>query len=155
FVRCLLAGVAFSCFVSFAVRADDAKKEEKKPDYAELSKLIQQAVVEKAPKRHEDKSEWGKTVPVHNNLRLPRLRRVVIQNGDKLEYPDGLWKRSVVWLEDPGKDIKIEVKDLKSVEAQTYRVKLDATVSARGEGERQRWKNGVKLFGISAQADAT
>ena len=130
-------------------------KEEKKPDYVELSKLVQQAVVEKAPKKFEDKSEWGRTIPAHNNVRLPRLKRVVVEKGGKMEYPDGAWKRSFVWLDDPAKDIQIKVKDLKTVAPKTYRVKVDATVSAHGERERQQWKNGVKLIGISVQADAT
>jgi hypothetical protein len=154
-LRSLSGAVLIALCFALKAHADVEKANAKKPDYVELSRLIQQGVVEKTPKRYEDKSEWGRTIPANPNVRLPRLRRVIIQNGDKMEYPDGVWKRSVVWLEDPAKDIKIAVKELKTTEPQTYRVKLDATVSARGEGERQRWRNGVKLFGISAQADAT
>src|SRR5262249_48628602 len=36
-----------------------------------------------------------------------------------------------------------------------YRVNLDATVAFHAEGERKRWKNGVQLFGLVVQADAT
>jgi hypothetical protein len=138
--------------------ADDKpaeSKDDKKPDYAELSKLVQQAIIEKAPKKFEDKSQWGRTIPVHDNVRLPRLKRVVIEKDGKMQYPDGAWKRSFVWLDDPAKDIQIRIKDLKSVAPKTYRVKLDAMVSGHGERERQQWRNGVKLIGITVQADAT
>lgn len=151
----VVAGLLFAALGGADDKSDDKKAEEKKPDYVELSKLIQQSVTEKAPKKFEDKSDWGRTIPVHPNVRLPRLKRVVIMKGDRMEFPDGAWKRSFVWLDDPAKDIQIRVKDLKSVAPKTYRVQMDATVTGHGERERQQWKNGVKLFGITVQADAT
>jgi hypothetical protein len=150
-LRFLFAAFLAGCFLSPAL-ADD--KTADKPDYSDLSKIIQKTIAEKAPKKYEDRSEWGRTIQVPMNVRLPRLRRTVIQVGGRMEYPDGVWKRSYVWLDDPGKDIKIAVRDLKSTAAKTYRVKLDATVAFHGERERQRWRNGVKLFGIQVQADA-
>src|SRR5437763_197494 len=48
-------------------------------DYTELSRRLQQAAVEKCPKFFEDRSQWGRTVPIPPEVRFPRLRRTVVQ----------------------------------------------------------------------------
>ena len=110
--------------------------------------------MEKCPKRFEDKSQWGKTIPLPPVVRLPRLRRTVVQVEGREEVPDGPWKRTVVWLDDPAKDISIRVLDVQQQEPARYKVKVAAAVAFHSERERQQWKNGVKLVGISIQADA-
>src|SRR5436190_1189553 len=47
-----------------------AAADEEKPDYAEFSKLIHQAVTAQMPKQYEDRSSWGKTIPIPDKLRL-------------------------------------------------------------------------------------
>lgn len=149
FAKQLLAGVVGLCGATLLSAADA-----KLADYTELSKLIHQAVVEKAPKVYEDRSEWGKTIPAPDVVRFPRLKRVMIQNGDRMEVPDGTWKRTKVWLDDPSKNIQIQVRELKKLEGKNYRLVLDATVALHGERERKIWRNGIHLVGLSVQADA-
>jgi hypothetical protein len=149
--------VALVCLAGVvpAFAADDAPADKDKAEpYAELSKMIHQKVVEKAPKKFEDTSEWGGTIPVNPNVRLPRLPRTIVKINGEDRFPDGSWKRSLVWLDDPAKDIQVKVTEIKPVEGGLYRVKIASTVAIHGERERQRWRNGVKLIGISAQADA-
>lgn len=129
------------------VRADD------KPNYSDLAKLIHQAVVTAAPKQYEDRSGWGKTVPIPEKLPLPRLRTRV-KVGDKEELPDGMWIRSKVWLDDPAKDVRLAVRDLTKVDAKTIRLNLDATVAVHAERERKLWRKGLQLLGLTTQADA-
>jgi hypothetical protein len=143
-----LAALGVMALLAAVARAQEPK------DYSELSRLIQQAAVEKCPKRFEDKSEWGRTIPPPPAVRMPRLRRAVVQVNGHDEFPDGTWKRTLVWLDDPAKDVSIRVLDVQQQETNRYRVKLGATVSFHGERERKRWKNGVQLFGLAVQADA-
>lgn len=144
----VLAALGAMMLAAVTVGADEPK------DYSDLSRLIQQAAVEKCPKRFEDKSQWGKTIALPPTLRLPRLRRTFVQVDGRDEVPDGPWKRTVVWLDDPAKDISIRVLDVQQQEPTRYRAKVAATVAFHSERERQQWKNGLKLLGISIQADA-
>jgi hypothetical protein len=130
-----------------------ARAEEKK-DYSELSKLIQQAAVEKCPKRFEDRSEWGRTIPIPPAVRMPRLRRTIVQVDGRDEVPDGTWKRTLVWFDDPARDITIRVLDIQQLESSRFRVRLEGVAAFHGERERKRWRNGVQLLGLAVQADA-
>jgi hypothetical protein len=148
----ILAGFVALIFVAPLLLAAD-EKSEAKPDYSELSKKIQQAVIPQIPKQSEDTSEWGQTIPVHNDLRAPKLKRVVVKKDGKDEFPHGSWKRTKVTFDDPAKDVTIEVKDLKKIEGNLYRLQVDSTISAHSERQQQQWKNGVKLLDITAYAD--
>jgi hypothetical protein len=130
------------------VRADD------KPDYSDLARLIHSTIIPKVPREFEDRSEWGKTIPLQPNLRLPRVRRTIIQVGDRMETPHGPWKRTKVWLDDPARDVQIRVTDLKKAEKDKSRLGLEATIALHGERERQQWRNGLQLFDLTVQADA-
>ncbi|GIW83040.1 MAG: hypothetical protein KatS3mg105_4847 [Gemmatales bacterium] len=143
--------VACLMLVMGMVQAEEGKDKE---PYAKLSDLIHKAIVKKAPKEFEDKSDWGKTVPPPAKVRFPRLRRVVVKVDGRDEFPHGVWNRWKIWLDDPAKDITVKVVELKKIEPSRYHVKLTATVALHAEAERNRWRNGVKLFGISVQADA-
>jgi hypothetical protein len=123
-------------------------------DYAELSALIHKAVVAKVPKQFEDNSEWGRTIPNPGNLKRVRNRKW-IKVGDHEELPNGVWKRSRVRFDDPAKDIRVSVTELRSLDAKTVRLSLDATVSVHAEQERQRWRRGLHILGFTAEADAT
>jgi hypothetical protein len=148
-----LAAVAVGLvLVSAAARAED--KPADKPDHAELARLIHAAVVPHIPKEFEESSGWGKTVPDPGNLRLTRLR-TRIRVGDKEELPHGAWIRTKVTLDDPAKDVRIEVRDLKKCDRNTLQIQLAVTVSCHAERERKQWDNGLPLLGLTAQADVT
>lgn len=132
----------------------DAAPAEEKPDYAEFSKLLQQAVTAQMPKQFEDRSSWGKTIPIPDKLRLSGLRTRV-KVGDKEELPHGHWKRTRVWVDDPAKNVQIQVRDVRKVDAKNTRVQVAATVALHCERERQQWSKGLLLIGLLVQADAT
>ena len=69
-------------------------------DYDELSRLIRGFVVKGAPKVFEEKSEWGKSTPIPEKLRLPNLPRTAIKVGDRVELAHGNWKRAKMWFDD-------------------------------------------------------
>ena len=125
-----------------------------KPDYAEFSKLIHKMATARAPRYVEDNSGWGQTVPIPPDLRLPRLRTTV-KVGNRLELPDGLWRKVRVSLKDPDKDIKIQVVDFKNLDSKKFRLALDVAAAVSTTVEAQQWQKGLLLAGFNAQADVT
>jgi hypothetical protein len=49
-----------------------------------------EAVVAKMPREYEDLSGWGRTMPLPQNLRLPRLKRTLVRVGDHFEESSAL-----------------------------------------------------------------
>jgi hypothetical protein len=125
-----------------------------KRDYADFSRLIHKMVVRDLPKEFEDKSGWGQMVPLTEKLLFPNLPRARVRIGDKEGYPNGLWKKFKVRIDDPAKDLKINVREFSKVDPKTFRLVVDSEVALAGEGEVQNWQKGVPLGRISAQADA-
>jgi hypothetical protein len=142
----LLAGLAA------AVCAAE-EKPPARPEHAELARLILAAVVAKLPREFEDRSGWGRTIPDPGNLRLPQLRTRV-KVGDKEELAHGAWVRTRGWLDDPAKDVQVEVRDLRKVDPKTVQLRLAVTVSGHGERERRQYEKGLRLFDLTLQADA-
>lgn len=129
------------------VRADD------KADHAALARVIQQVVAQQVPREFEDRKEWGQTVPIPPGLEnAPRRRRIKV--GDREEFPDGPWRRTRIWLDDPAKDVQIQVHEVRKIDANKTRLQVEAIVSLHGERQRQQWLRGLPLFDITAQADA-
>lgn len=131
--------------------AEPAKKSGK--DYTEFTKLVHGIVAKQTPKEYEHKDGWGATIPLEGRLPLPRLR-TYLKDGDKVVLPHGAWKRLILKLDDPRKDIKIQVKDFKPIDTKSYRVVLDADVAFRADGEWQQWQKGLMLIGVGVQTDA-
>jgi hypothetical protein len=151
FAQC---SAAFAMFL--ALLPAPAQEPVKAPgiDYTELSRLIQKIAAAQAPKVIEDNSGWTGSVPLSTNLKLPRLKREMIKVGDRLELPHGIWHKEKVWLLEPEKTLAIRVRDLKPLDAKTYRLALDADVALHGQVEVQTWQKGLALVGFIAEADA-
>ncbi len=132
--------------------ANEPAKDDKAAKYAEFSKLIHQMVVKQMPKVYEDTSGWGQTIPLKEPLRLPGLR-TYIKKGNRVELPHGLWRKIRVSMNDPAKDLRIQVKDFKAVDAKTYRLVLDSDSSVRTRIEAQHWQKGLALAGVNGKAD--
>jgi hypothetical protein len=124
-----------------------------KPDYRELSLLIQQAVVKQLPKEIEKRTGWNETIPIPPTLRLPRLRTYV-RVDDHYEMPHGAWRRVKGHIEDPQKNLQVIVRDFRPLDSSNYRLALDVDTTVSGEGEWQQWSKGLLLFDITGDADA-
>ena len=142
--------LAFLFLITSTVRA-----EEPKSDYPDLARLIHNMVVPLLPRQFEDKSSnWGMTAPLPPNLRLPRVRRTVVMVDGRLEAPEGAWKRTKVWLDDPAKALQLRVTELRPLNREKTRLVLEATIALHGERERQQWVRGLMLLNPIVQADA-
>ncbi len=130
--------------------------QEKQPDqeYAAFSKMLHSMAVKQLPKEFEDASAWNQTIPAEPNLRLQKLR-TFIKVGDKQEMPHGTWRRFKGKIEEPDKNLKIVVKDFKSMEnGKFYRLVLDIDATILCNIEVQQWQKGLLLIGGQGAADA-
>ena len=123
------------------------------PDYRELSRLLQQAVVKQLPPEVEKRTGWGETIPVPPDLPLPRLRKYV-KVGDHFEVPHGAWRRVKAKIEDPKRDLQLQVREFRQLDPSTYRLALDVDALVACEGEWQQWQTGLRLLAATAVADA-
>jgi hypothetical protein len=127
---------------------------EKDDPAAGLSRLIHKAVAARLNKPYEDDSGWGHTIPLPDMVRNPRLPRVIVMVDGHPEVPDGLWRKFRFRVADPDRDLRIRVRGLKRIDASTYRLSLDADVKVGGDGEVQRWRNGVLVADLGVRARA-
>lgn len=127
------------------IHADDSKEA--------LSKLLQRAVAQKAPKVMEMRSSgWGKTTPIPPKLANRRLRTRV-QVGDRQEFPHGAWIRTFIRIADPAKDIAISVREIKKDAMGKTAITVQATVESHVARQHQQWVRGLRLFDITTEAD--
>src|SRR4029077_10651997 len=142
--------IAIFAMLPLCVSAQDKPA---KQEYKQFSRLVHSMVVKELPKEVEDASGWGGTIPYEPGLPLPRLRKYV-KVGDKLEMPHGTWRKGKGKIEEPDKNLKIDVKDFKQLDSKTYRVVdgVDTTFLVRLE--IQQWQKGLLLIGADISADA-
>jgi len=148
---CLVVLLASGIFVLPSSRGED-----KAPaPHAELSRLLQQTVSPLVPPQWEDRSEWGPTIPIPPNLIFNLSTRTKVKVGDKEELPHGTWKRTRVWFDDPTKDVKITVRDVRKPEGKPYEVQLEIVAAFHAERERKQWLKGIQLATVQVEGDAT
>ena len=136
------------------VGADEAKPAGSEQDYADFSRLLHRIVVKQLPKEFEDRSGWGQMVPLTEPVLFPNLRRTRIRIGDKEGYPNGVWRKFKARIDDPARDLKINVREFSKLDPKTFRLVIQSEVALNGDGEVQNWRKGLALGKVSAQADA-
>ncbi|MBI1832729.1 MAG: hypothetical protein HYR84_14910 [Planctomycetes bacterium] len=123
-------------------------------DFAEFSRIAHAIAVKQLPKQFEDASGWGQRIEIPGNLPFMK-RRTVVKVGDKLEAPHGAWRKFKGKIEDPDKNLKINVKDFKKLNDSTYRLVVDVDVTMMCQVEWQQWQKGLLLLPAAATADAS
>jgi hypothetical protein len=121
--------------------------------YEALARRIHQLVAKDLKKPFEDRSAWGTTIPIPPRLPFPRLKRTTVMVNGKEQLPHGGWVRTKVWLDDPAKDLRIEVLDVRRPANKPIQLELRVSVSGHFERERQQWRRGVMLLGLTTQGD--
>jgi len=153
-MRTFLLGTVLICLATTVGAGDPTAAQVQKKDYADFSRLIQKIVVKELPKEFVDRSGWGQMVPITEKLLFPNLRRTVVRVGDKEGYPNGLWKKFKVVIDDPANNLKINVREFSKLDPKTFHLVVDSEVALVGEGEVQNWQKGLPLGRVSAEADA-
>lgn len=122
--------------------------------FEEFSKILQRIVSKQVPREIDERSGWGATIPDPGNLRLGAFR-TRIKVGDRLELPNGLWKKINILLEDPEKNLLVDVKEFRQAEAAgKFKLLLDVETPIKADGTFQHWQKGLSLLAFTSQADA-
>src|SRR5262249_8168182 len=101
------------CLVLLLAPASLAAQENRPADKSAgepLAQPIPTAIVAKLPPVFEDRSGWGHTIPLPDRVRLPRLRRTVVEVGGHMEVPDGPWRKLRLRVEQPDRDVQVRVR---------------------------------------------
>jgi hypothetical protein len=124
-----------------------------KKDYNALSQMIQKSVVSQLPKEFKSQTGWGETVPIPPGGLRRMSRRQTVPVGDHEELPHGQWRKTRAWIDDPARDVTIQVRELKPAPNNSYRLTLGADASLHVDTEVQQWQRGLLVVDLKALAD--
>jgi hypothetical protein len=150
-IRMLIPCLGFSLLALSWAIADQPPAPNK--DYAALSQMIQKSVVGQLPKEFKTEKNWGETVPIPAEGLRRMNRRQTVQVGDHKELPQGQWRKTRGWLDDPARDVTIQVRDLKPAGNSSYHIALDADARIHVDTEVQQWQKGLLIVDLTALAD--
>jgi hypothetical protein len=120
-----------------------------------LAGAIRQAVLHDLKDKYEDDKNWGHTTEA---LRGVKIRgqglRLRLEKRTK-PVNDGLWQRYIVTVVEPERQLHVGLDKLRLTEQGRIAFALRLSAKLRGEAHIERWEQGIKLLGTSAQGDAT
>jgi hypothetical protein len=119
-----------------------------------LSSMIQSLVVDSIPRDYDNHKDWGKTKPVVNGLKLARGPDGNLQLQEhKKVVNNGLWKEYHVTLLDPQQELQVRLAGLRAGQPGHTLLELVLVAKVRGQARLEDWKDGVKLFTLTSDAD--
>jgi hypothetical protein len=120
-----------------------------------LASAIRQAIIAELKDKYEDDKNWGHTTPALRGIRLRGQGLRLHWETRTKQVNDGLWKRYVVTMVEPERQLHVGLDHLHLNDAGrlTFTLRLAATL--HGEARIEQWERGIKLLGTSAAGDAT
>ncbi|MGL4464992.1 MAG: hypothetical protein ACRC1K_22800, partial [Planctomycetia bacterium] len=107
-----------------------------------------------APTSVEDDDGWGDVVHIFDGFKTERVDgKTRIRKREKA-VNHGLWKRWRLWMEDPARDLTLEILNYKTDGAGRSDFDLRARAKVRGRAEMIQYSNGIHLMRMSVEADA-
>jgi hypothetical protein len=124
------------------------------PEFESLNQILRRIVLDNVPHTHTDLRDWGQTAQRWSGVQLRR-------EGWKLETErkwatvnHGLWKKYSIRLVDPGQQFAVRFANFRSVDRQTaFDLVVDTPIAI--DARQSKWVNGVQLYSLSADAEAT
>jgi hypothetical protein len=122
-------------------------------DLDSFQDLVRQEILDGLKPDYQSQHDWGHQTQVEEThvkgkWFQPRLEKKTEQVND------GLWQRFIVSPVDPTENLLTHVESIEATDAGFHFV-LTAQCKMTGRGQFERWKKGVRLFDISADADVT
>ncbi len=106
------------------------------------------------PSEFEDAKKWGNTRKRWNGVKV-RMDGLQIRTHKRWkEVNHGTWKRYHIALVDPEKHLLVKITDWQQRGVGTVGFQLNLAARVRFVGRRQEWKNGVRLYSVSAEGIA-
>ncbi len=158
----LAAIVAFSLTIATAcgdppppTPVPDAPASPAAPTFVEqtLSTMIQSLLVDSIPREYDNHKDWGKTKPIVNGLKLERGPDGLQLMEHKKVVNNGLWKEYHVTLLDPQQELQVRLAGLRAGQPGHTLLQLVLVDKVRGQARLEDWKDGVKLFTLTSDAD--
>lgn len=114
-----------------------------------IGDLLKTLLFARLPKAHEDRKHWDLTEEVVSGVKWTGQGFGVRPHWKKQEVKHGLWKRHKVWVEDPVRDIHIELRRARTSEDNVVRFNLAVQAKLQLEAEIKEYRRGVQLFGVT------
>ena len=120
-----------------------------------LAGAVRQAVLHELKDKYEDDKNWGHTTEALRGVRVRGQGLKLRLEKRTKAVNDGLWQRYVVTLVEPERLLHLGLDKLRLTDQGRIAFSLRLSAKLRGEGHIERWEQGIKLLGVSAQGDAT
>lgn len=135
------------CAVGHAADAPDERRWT-----AVLNAALEKILLEALPRSYEEAPGWGNTKRVSAGARLDTQNgRLRIEKRQK-DVNHGQWKHYKIWLDRPGKNLKVKITGLRRTGAGTFVFKARLRARLSGTARQSQWERGVQLYNVSAEA---
>ena len=124
------------------------------PMSPEATEFLRGTILFLIPETTVDEDDWGQTRRVQSGLNVKFDGLQVRTSRRWKEAKHGEWKRAVVTLLDPTKQLELQVETVPQEDASASLYRVHAKARIRVQGRQQRWNKGVKLYSISGEAIA-
>lgn len=123
-------------------------------DSAALARLLKNGMLIHLPKFHEEHDNWGKQVHIFDGLKWEREGlKIEVRKKEKLAN-HGLWKHYRVWIQDPERDLDVQVKNLVVVGPGHVTFQVAVRTKITGFADVQQHSNGLQLLSVKGEGDA-
>jgi len=107
------------------------------------------------PREFDDHKDWGKTKRVMNGLSISADDGEFKLKEHTHEVKNGFWKRYDAKLVDPQHQFKVWVANMHTSGPGRTALQLFLVVRLDGQARLEQWKDGVKLFNCTTEAECT
>ncbi len=122
-------------------------------DAEPFQELVRQVILDELKPKYEDRKHWGQKGRVITGVKVKgRWFEPHIEKRTK-EVNDGLWQRYLVTLIEPEKNLHVRFDRSRNVDSNRFAFSLELESKLRGEAHIERWRKGIKMLNVSAEAD--
>jgi hypothetical protein len=120
-----------------------------------LAQTVRGILVESIPEKIEVRDDWGDTKSSFSGLtwKLDGLQLKV--RAREKDRNHGLWKQVEITPLDPEKNLRFQIASATSIGPRRFAFQIVTAAPLHAVARIERWRQGVKLFNVKTEADAT